>query len=296
MTLKELQEKQVYLGTSSWKYPGWRGLVYKKDYSSEKAFKDQSLEEYAEHYGTVGVDHTYYDWPRTSTFDRYVSQTPAHFRFGLKVTERITVLKYPNFRRYGDMAGKANPDFLNAELFRDAFIGPLEPYRDRLGTVILEFSQFYPAMGIRGSDFVERLHGFFQQISGEGLPLAVEIRNANWLQPLYFEMLKANGVAHVFNSWTRMPSLKEQWEQCGEHIPPYLVSRILLQPGTKYAQAVEAFSPYDEIQEGSDPLREDAAGLIQRAIDLGVPAYVFVNNRAEGCAPKTIEGIAEKLH
>ena len=41
------------------------------------------------------------------------------------------------------------------------------------------------------------------------------------------------------------------------------------------------------------PLRKDAADLIRWASDMGVPAYTFVNNRFEGCAPKTIDGILE---
>ena len=38
---------KVRIGTCSWKYDAWRGLVY-----SEKD-KINYLEEYAEHYGTV---------------------------------------------------------------------------------------------------------------------------------------------------------------------------------------------------------------------------------------------------
>ena len=32
----------VYLGTSSWKYPGWQGIVYNRRYPSKRAFERRS--------------------------------------------------------------------------------------------------------------------------------------------------------------------------------------------------------------------------------------------------------------
>ena len=49
------------------------------------------------------------------------------------------------------------------------------------------------------------------------------------------------------------------------------------------------------MQEEQPELRRAGAELIRRAIRAGVPAYVFVNNRAEGSAPLTIEGILALL-
>ena len=91
--LAELLKKRIYIGTSSWKYEGWRGLVYHHNYSSEKNFNENCLKEYAATFPTVGVDHTYYAWPSTTTFQKYMDQTPSHFKFGIKVTEKITVLR-----------------------------------------------------------------------------------------------------------------------------------------------------------------------------------------------------------
>lgn len=92
-----------------------------------------------------------------------------------------------------------------------------------------------------------------------------------------------------------MPTLGEQLKLSeGFRLPNY-VARLLLQPGTKYEDAVEAFAPYDKLQEEFPAMRQEAAQLIRRAIEFGVPAYVFVNNRSEGCAPKTIEAILANL-
>jgi len=108
-------------------------------------------------------------------------------------------------------------------------------------------------------------------------------------------MLVDNGAGHVFNSWTRMPDLEEQLALTSEFRFPNLVSRLLLKPGVKYEKAVEIFSPYDRIQDEHPDIRAAAADLIRRALEQGVPAFVFVNNRCEGCAPKTIEGILALL-
>jgi hypothetical protein len=53
-----------------------------------------------------------------------VNQTPDDFRFGLKVTDALTIKKFPKLDRFGEQAGKPNPNFLNADLFVKAF----EPY------------------------------------------------------------------------------------------------------------------------------------------------------------------------
>src|SRR5947199_23451 len=111
--LASLREKHVYIGTSSWKYPGWKGLIYKKPYRTEKEFNETCLVEYAENFTAVGVDHTYYAWPTPKAFSHYISQTPPDFRFGLKATEKTTVFQYPKLKRYGKDAGTLNASFLD---------------------------------------------------------------------------------------------------------------------------------------------------------------------------------------
>ncbi len=293
--LKALHARGVYFGTSSWKYPGWQGWFYRKSYRSQKAFNETCLSEYAETFPAVGVDHTYYDWPKPKMFAHYAEQTPPHFRFGLKVTERVTVFRYPKIARYGKEAGLTNPDFLNPLTFAENFLNPLEDVRDRIGPIIFEFSHFRPGMLESGRDFVQRLDSFFQKLGPTDHRFSVEIRNQSWLEPEYFEMLAKHGVSHVFNSWTRMPSLQEQLTLAKPYALDSIVSRVLLQPGTRYEDAVEAFSPYDQVVEEQPKLRTAIADLVQRAVELNLPAYVFVNNRAEGSAPKTIEGALSVL-
>jgi uncharacterized protein YecE (DUF72 family) len=294
--LQALQSLGIYFGTSSWKYEGWQGWLYRKPYRTKKHFNETCLAEYAEYFPAVGVDHTYYTWPQAEMFERYAAQTPDTFRFGLKATERVTVYRFPSLKRYGKDAGLKNEGFLDSALFREQFLRPLDAVAHKLAPILFEFSPFHPGTLPSGRDFVRQLEAFFESLKQETrYRFAVEIRNRAWLQGEYFEALARQGVSHVFNSWTRMPPLNDQLDAASAYTLPALVSRVLLQPGTKYEDAVEAFSPYDKVIEEQPLLRQAVARLVRRAVDLKLPAYIFVNNRAEGCAPRTIDGVLEIL-
>ena len=76
---------------------------------------------------------------------------------------------------------------------------------------------------------------------------------------------------------------------------PFLVARALLRPGRTYDEAVDAFAPYDRIQEPNPKLRQDLVRLVEHAVHTRIPAYLLVNNRAEGSAPHTIAEVARLL-
>lgn len=271
-------------------------MVYKRPYATEKEFEANSLEEYAEQYTAVGIDHTFYAWPGLKTITKYNEQTPDHFKFAFKATEKVSILKYPNISRYGKDAGKANEGFLNASLFLENFLPAIESIQSKVGVIMFEFSHFYPGSISSGKEFVDRLGAFLGAIRKEcALPLAVEIRNQTWLKDPYFAMLEKNQVGHVYNSWTKMPAIGEQLEASRKFTEPQYTSRLLLEPGTKYEEAVEAYAPYEKIQNPLPRVRKDTVKLIIEAIKRKKPAYILVNNRCEGCAPKTIEMILEEI-
>jgi uncharacterized protein YecE (DUF72 family) len=64
---------------------------------------------------SVCVDAVYYDFPRGEYLEGLAEQVPNDFRFGLKVTDAITIKRFPYFARFGNRAGQSNPDFLNAK-------------------------------------------------------------------------------------------------------------------------------------------------------------------------------------
>ena len=121
------------------------------------------------------------------------------------------------------------------------------------------------------------------------------MRNQEFLTPAYFAVLREHDVAHVFNSWTRMPPIGAQLDLPGSVPARFLVARALLRPGRSYAEAVDRFAPYDRIREPNPALRGDLARLARMAATLRIPAYLLVNNRAEGSAPLTITAVARLL-
>jgi len=56
----------IYFGSSSWKYPGWQGMVYNRTYPSKKAFERECLTEYSELFPTVCADFALYNFPTGS--------------------------------------------------------------------------------------------------------------------------------------------------------------------------------------------------------------------------------------
>lgn len=297
-----LAAKGVYLGTSSWKYPGWRGQVYDEaryvwhGKFSQARFERDCLAEYAEVFKTVCVDAAYYKFPDHRYLEGLVSQVPADFLFSFKVTDEITIKRFTNLPRFGARAGQPNENFLNADLFASAFLAPCEPFRRNLGLFLFEFSHFYPSDYARGRDFMAELDRFLGKLP-KGWDYGVEVRNKTCLHPDYFAVLARHGVTHVFNSWEAMPPVGEQLALPESRTTPHLLgARFLLKPGRRYEEAVKLFSPYAEVKEPNPEGRAAGAALIKEALAKGgqTRALIYVNNRFEGNALQTIEAMLEE--
>ncbi len=289
------KDSRLYLGTSSWKYEGWLGQIYDepryltRGKLSHKRFETECLEEYAEIFPSVCVDAGYYRFPSEKYLANLCAQVSDDFRLSFKVTDEITVKKFPRLDRFGDRAGTDNEHFLDAKLFIDAFLGPLSPHRAKAGVLIFEFSAFHPTHFTRLRDFLAALDEFLGHLPANW-QYGVEVRNANLLRPEYFEILRTHNVAHVFNSWTKMPPVEEQIQMPGAFTADFYAARFLLRPGRGYEQAVKEFQPYAETKETNKEARAALRSLIQRSVasPTARPSYAFINNRLEGNSPNTI--------
>jgi len=300
LQLAALAKAGLYVGTSSWKYPGWCGLVYDEaryEYRgrfAEKRFEQTCLAEYAETFSTVCFDGGYYQFPTQAFLAGMLGQVPEGFKMAFKVTDDITIRTFPNLPRFGSRAGMVNPNFLNPEMFTRLFLEPCAPFRSKIGPLIFEFSQFHNKEIEHGRDFVAALDTFLSALP-RGWQYGVEIRNKGWLVPEYFDMLSSHNVAHVYNNWTRMPGIDEQLAIEGSLTADFTVARFLLKPGRAYQQAVDMFQPYKEVQERVDAARGAAAKLLESSFIRKRLAYLYINNRLEGSAPFTIKGFLDTL-
>jgi len=299
--LGDLAVQGIYIGTSSWKYPGWFGLLYDRaryefrGRFAQSRFNRNCLAEYAEVFKTVCVDAAYYTFPSQQYLEGMANQVPEDFLFALKVTDAITIKKFPNLERFGDQAGKPNENFLNPELFIKGFLQPCEAIRTSIGLLIFEFSRFWLGDYEHGRDFTAELDRFLGSLP-KGWPYGVELRNRAWLKAAYFECLAQHQVTHVFNSWEAMPTVSEQMALPGSRTNPELVAaRFLLKPGRQYEEAVKAFEPYESIKEEIPEARTAARTLIAEGKAAGPKrkTFVYVNNRLEGNALGTIGSLLE---
>lgn len=288
----------VRFGTSSWAYEGWQGLVYRKSYPKSRFAKD-CLSEYASYqykgtalFRTVGLDHTFYRPPTVKQLAHYRAQVPADFRFCSKVWEEITIPTYANHVRYGSKAGTVNLRFLDASLFHEMVLGPSrEGLGAQTGPFLFEFQRF----GLEPEPFLSQLDRFLSTLPAN-IPYAVEIRNTSLLGPRYRDLLKAHGIAHVYNHWSAMPPLSRQHATLGNTFTAgFAVIRLLTPLGISHTEAVRRYAPYDRLVQPLPRMRADVLALIHQALSEQKPMYVLANNRSEGNAPLTIQALADAL-
>ncbi len=294
--LAALAAQELFLGTSSWKYEGWLNQIYTPERYlvrgrfSQKRFEQECLAEYAETFPVVCGDFSFYQFPSPEFWRKLFGSVGEQLQFVFKVPEEITVYTFPKHPRYGGRAGSANSNFLRADLFQEAFLQLLTPYRHRVPVILFEFTAFPRNVFASPNEFAELMADFLPLLPNT-FRYAIEVRNPEFLHESYFAVLRQHGVSHVFNAWTRMPTLSEQMQQPGVFTTDFTVTRALLRAGRPYEEAVRLFSPYESIQEPNDEVRNALRSLLTRAKKQGEATYIFVNNRLEGNAPSTIEAI-----
>ncbi len=213
--LHALAEQNIWIGTSSWKYEGWLDQIYTRERYlargkfSRKRFEAECLAEYAGIFPIVCGDFSFYHFPSPQYWQRLFTSAPPALRFALKVPEEVTAEVFPKHARYGTRAGMNNPAYLHVDALSALFLEPLEPYHDRIATLIFEFGARSAALG----EFAGRLAPFLAALPPT-FRYAVEIRNRTYLRSPYFDLLRRFRNAHAFNAWTRMPPLGEQRGRC----------------------------------------------------------------------------------
>ncbi len=281
----------LHLGTSSWSFPGWRGLVYERHHGRERLARE-GLAAYAQHplLRCVGLDRTYYAPLAAEEYARYAAAVPPDFRFVVKAEERLTVARFPRHARYGARAGEANPDFLDAGLAARSVIGPAtEGLGPKLGVIVF---QLPPQARMHPAELADRLHAFLTRLP-RGPAYAVEIRVADWLTDHHAAALAAAGAVHCLTVHPSMPGLATQAACTRDARAGPLVVRWMLGGGQRYEDARERYAPFDRLVDEDPASRAGIAGLCAEAAEAGRAAYVVINNKAEGSAPLSARRLAE---
>ena len=278
---------KLYLGTSSWYFPGWAGFVYDRA-APEAKISREGLRAYSQHplLRSVSIDRAFYQPLNIGDYTRYATQVGDDFRFTVKAYRGLTDPQ---------MEGARNPLFLDADYAREAILKPfLDGCGAKAGVWVMQFSPDLPRRArFSPSDFAERLGAFLHALQSP-IPVAVEIRDSELLMPQYFSALKANGAVHCVNVHPTGLSVIEQVKRIG-HRPEPLVIRWMLQAGFAYEEAREKYMPFDKLVDEDPNTRAAVAKLARRALDAGGSVYVIANNKAEGSAPLTLFKLAEVI-
>jgi uncharacterized protein YecE (DUF72 family) len=301
----------VHLGTSSWTFPGWQGLVYAGTHASDRLAR-YGLAAYAQHplMRTVGLDRAFYAALPESEFRELAELTPTGFRFLVKAHQVVTRPDADDQgRTFGNTASHSshNPRFLDAEYARDIIIARADRgLGEKLGVVLFQF----PTLDLSRTSrigtpprFLGALGSFLSRLP-RGPAYAVEVRNRDLLSPQhapeYARVLREHGVQHGYVHHPTMPTIEKQvhimtdagWAPGAAR---GVCVRWLLRHDQSYEGARARYQPFAKLVDEDSPTREQVARLVGLAQSHGVPAIVILNNKAEGSAPLSVEQLAMLL-
>jgi uncharacterized protein YecE (DUF72 family) len=269
---------RLYLGTSSWAFPGWKGIVYDRE-ASQTTLSRHGLRAYSQNplLHAVAIDRTYYGPISASEFRAYADQVPESFRFLVKAHEELT---------------KPGEHYLESGYARDEVIGPaLEGLGKKAGVLLFQFpprSLHHPGGSPR---FSEELDSFLRELPRE-IVYAVELRNPEHFSRTYLDALEASSACHCYNVHPSMPEIAEQIELTVGAPFPAIVVRWMLRRDRGYEEARDDFRPFDRLAAEDSSSRGTIARLCREAAK---PAFVIVNNKAEGSAPLSVFRLAEEI-
>jgi uncharacterized protein YecE (DUF72 family) len=288
---------RLHLGTSSWHFPGWAGLVWGGDYP-EATLSKQGLTAYAQHplLTTVSLDRAFYRPLDAATYRLLAAQTGEHFRFVVKAPSAVSdaVLREPT----SGAPLQPNPLFLDAQAALELCVRPAaEGLGPRLGVLVFQVSPL-PSRWLQPGALVpalERLWPVVLPALPAGARAALELRDAELLTPGLAASLKAHGVRCCIGLHDRMPAIDEQLPMQRATWPGDLVCRWNLHRGLRYTQAKAKWEPFDRLQSPDPETRELLAKVILATLNAGHSAFVVINNKAEGSAPLSVLELARLL-
>ncbi|KMQ80796.1 hypothetical protein BPMI_02592c [Candidatus Burkholderia pumila] len=289
----------IHLGTSTWSFPGWRGIVYGDENSNTKLSRD-GLSAYSAHplLRSVSIDRSFYAPLSLAEYARYASQVPEHFRFIVKAPASVTDAFVRGERGTPDAD---NPAFLNVQIAIDELVTPcIGGLGAKAGALVFQFSPLPDAMVVEPAQFIERLSAFLHALP----PLqnetcyTVEIRDAVMLTPRFIRALREAKVRYCIGVHACMPDVHRQAKALAmldEESKGPLIVRWSLHSGFRYEQAKAKYEPFDRIVDEDLDTRRALAELAAQYAIAGQPVVIAANNKAEGSAPLTCIELAREI-
>lgn len=292
----------IRLGTSSWHYPGWNGLVWSGDYS-ESVLSRQGLTAYSQYslFRTVSIDRGFYRPLTVVQYAQYAAQVPEDFRFVVKAPSLVTDALVRNESGKGM---RSNPQFLNAAEALQLFVEPaLEGLGNKLGALVFQISPL-PVKSLNHIPYlIDQLYNLlaaipkFQTLAPDGV-IAVEVRDPQWLTSQFVDVLRTTGTTYCMGLHAKMPRIAEQLPILRALWPGPFVCRWNLNPvhgAYGYEDAKDLYSPFDKMVDPDLETRTALARVITGTASGGQNVYVTVSNKAEGSAPISVIELARAV-
>lgn len=288
--------EKARVGTSSWNYPGWSGLVW-DDVYAETALSRHGLAAYARHplFRTASLDRAFYRPLTAAQYAAYAAQVDDDFRFVVKAPALVTDA---TVRGEKGQALQPNPAFLDPELAIAEFALPaLQGLGRKLGGLVFQISPLPGMLHARMPELLQRLARMLQalpQLTAEApdAVVAVEVRDPVWLGPDLAAVLKASQATYCLGLHAKMPPIEGQLPMLRALWPGPLVCRWnlnRLHGAYGYEDAADRYVPYDKLVDEDMETRRALARVVRATAAAGYPAYVTISNKAEGSAPLSVE-------
>jgi uncharacterized protein YecE (DUF72 family) len=158
--------EHVFIGTSGYNYPEWRGTFYPEKFSTDKM-----LAFYAERFSTVEINYTFYRMPTEKLLAGWAAATPAAFTFTLKAPKRIT----------HDARLQRCEDLLQSFCRTAATLGP------KLGVLLFQLPPNLKLDLAVLTSFLELLPDWART--------AFEFRHPSWFDPAVYDALRQRNAA-----------------------------------------------------------------------------------------------------
>ena len=156
----------IWVGTSGYNYPEWKGSFYPADLSTAKM-----LPYYAARFPTVEINYTFYRMPNEKLLSGWAAQTPSPYKLTLKAPRRIT--HDSRLKNCGDLV--------------QALCGVASTLGDKLGVLLFQLPP-------NAKKDLPLFDAFLAELP-PGVRAAFEFRHASWLDDEIFERLSSRKLA-----------------------------------------------------------------------------------------------------
>jgi uncharacterized protein YecE (DUF72 family) len=156
----------IWIGTSGYSYPEWKGSFYPKDLPTKKM-----LPYYAERFNTVEINNTFYRMPTASTIENWLKEVPSNFKFTFKAPQKIT--HHQRLKECKELV--------------TVFFETVKTAGSQFGMILF---QLPPNL----KKDLPRLEGFLESLP-RGMPSAFEFRHESWFDEEIYAALKTHGVS-----------------------------------------------------------------------------------------------------